>query len=130
MLIIGRVSQNRAMIRPALRQEAARTGTWSTYPRKLLFRGASGTAILTPRDLPLHTPAEGLRSAHSMGTLPPLGLCMERVQAIFSIPAEITGATWLHRDTRPLVPGVDAGSTTTKAVLIDPDTRDVVAWEP
>lgn len=86
-------------------------------PESLWFE-AWGCALLT-RDTPLYRRPQ-LASPVTLGRLPPLRLCAERVRVISAPPH----AALPHA---PLVLGVDAGSTTTKAVVLDPATRLVVA---
>jgi activator of 2-hydroxyglutaryl-CoA dehydratase len=79
---------------------------------------AWGTALLT-RDEPLHKSLQ-ISVQPSLGQLPPLHLYAGRVQVI-AAPARRSPSDG------PLVMGVDAGSTTTKVVLLDPVTCGVVA---
>jgi predicted CoA-substrate-specific enzyme activase len=79
---------------------------------------AWGTALLT-RDKPLHRSPK-ISVQPTLGRLPPLNLFADRVQVIPAQPRQ-------PPPEGPMVLGVDAGSTTTKAVLLDPGTGGVVA---
>jgi len=115
VLLIGGVSGNAAMLAalrdklPAVEVRVVAESPWFE---------AWGTALLT-RDQPVHHSPWIARSA-SLGELPPLARYAARVQVI-AAPARAPPAAG------PLVLGVDSGSTTTKAVLLDPATRAVVA---
>ncbi len=115
VLLIGGVSRNAAML-AALRTKLPGT-EFVVRPESPWFE-AWGTALLT-RDKPLY------RSPHisvqpSLGRLPPLSLFADRVQVIPARPRQ-------PPPEGPMVLGLDAGSTTTKAVLLDPATGGVVA---
>ena len=79
---------------------------------------AWGSALIV-RDLPLEKSPK-LSAPPALGSLPPLNRYTERVQVI-PTPSQQPAPNG------PLILGVDAGSTTTKAVLIDPTTHGVVA---
>jgi len=114
-LLIGGVTRNAAML-VALREKLPGT-EFVVLPESPWFE-AWGSALLT-RDEPLYrSPKISIRP--SLGQLPPLNLYTDRVQVIATPP-------WQSPPEGPLVLGVDAGSTTTKAVLLDPATRSVVA---
>ena len=115
MLLVGGVSQNRAMV-ASLQAKLPETEL-IVLPEGPYFE-ALGTAILTRKD-PVYASPQ-LKIIASMDTLAPLAPCAERVQVISASPPDRSVAG-------PLVLGVDAGSTTTKAVLIDPRTSDIVA---
>ena len=71
------------------------------------------------RDEPLYQ-SPNISVQPGLGQLPPLNLYTDRVQVIAAPPRQ-------PPPDGPMVLGVDAGSTTTKAVLLDPATRGVVA---
>lgn len=79
---------------------------------------AWGTALLT-RDQPLYKSPHISRPA-SLTRLPPLNRHGDRVQVITAPPRRAP-------PNEPMILGVDAGSTTTKAILLDPSTLAVVA---
>ena len=79
---------------------------------------AWGTALLV-RDSPSEMSPK-IAAQPGLGRLPPLHLYGERVQVIPAPPRQAP-------PDGPLVLGVDAGSTTTKAILLDPSTHAVVA---
>lgn len=115
VLLIGGVSRNAAML-AALREKL--TGTeFVVLPESPWFE-AWGCALLT-RDEPLYK-SPNLSVPPSLGQLPPLQLHSGRVQVVAASPRQLASAG-------PLVLGVDAGSTTTKAVLLEASTRGVVA---
>ena len=115
VLLIGGVTRNVAML-AALREKQPGT-EFVVLPESFWFE-AWGAALLT-RDEPLHTsPAFSIQP--SLGQLPPLHLYTERVNVIAAPSCQPPPAG-------ALVLGVDAGSTTTKAVMLDPATRGVVA---
>jgi predicted CoA-substrate-specific enzyme activase len=115
VLLIGGVTRNAAIL-AALREKLPGT-EFVVLPESPWFE-AWGSALLT-RDEPLFkSPKIAVQS--SLGQLPPLNLYTERVKVIAAPP-------WQSPPDGPLVLGVDAGSTTTKAVLLDPLTRGVVA---
>ena len=115
VLLIGGVTQNRALV-AALREKRPAT-EFVVLPESPWFE-AWGTSLLT-RDHPLHT-APKLSVPARLGHLPPLSCYAEQVQVI---AAPIRQAP----PDGPMVLGVDGGSTTTKAVLLDPATLGVVA---
>jgi len=115
VLLIGGVTRNDAMV-AALRAKLPAT-EFVVLPEGPWFE-AWGTALLV-RDAPYETaPKIGVQP--SLGRLPPLHLYGERVQVIDTPPRQAP-------PDGPLVLGVDAGSTTTKAILLDPSTQAVVA---
>jgi predicted CoA-substrate-specific enzyme activase len=115
VLLIGGVTRNAAML-AALREKLPGT-EFVALPESGWFE-AWGSALLT-RDKPLHKSPK-ISVQPSLGRLPSLRLYTDRVQVIAAPPRQPPPAG-------PLVLGVDAGSTTTKAVLMDPATRGVVA---
>lgn len=115
VLLIGGVTRNTAML-AALRGKLPQT-EFVVLPESPWFE-AWGTALLT-RDEPLyHEPK--ISAQATMDRLPPLHLSSDRVRVVDAPSPQ--GAS--HG---PMVLGVDAGSTTTKAVLMNPVTRAVVA---
>jgi predicted CoA-substrate-specific enzyme activase len=115
ILVIGGVSQNAALL-SALRAKLPSTEV-IVVPESLCFE-AWGCALLTRDDPCYRSPKISLQPAPD--SFPPLHRQAERVQVIAPQP----------RQAAPdglLVLGLDAGSTTTKAVLLDPSTRGVVA---
>ncbi len=115
VLLIGGLTRNPAMV-AALR--AKLTGVeFVVLPESPWFE-AWGAALLT-RDQPLHSVPQ-FRQQAVMSSLPSLGefAGLVRVVPTPPLPPPPDG---------PLVLGVDAGSTTTKAVLLDPATRALVA---
>ncbi len=115
VLLIGGVTRNAAMV-AALREKLPAT-EFVVVPESFWFE-AWGAALLT-RDAPQFK-APQLAPQANLTRLPALSLYHERVRVL---PAE----PWQPPPDGPLVLGLDAGSTTTKAVLIDPATRAVVA---
>ena len=115
VLLIGGMTHNAAMA-AALREKQPCT-EFMVLPESPWFE-AWGSALLT-RDKPLYQSPQ-LSIQPSLGQLPPLNLHAGLVQAISAPPRLPVPAV-------PLTLGVDAGSTTTKAVLIDPSTHGVVA---
>ncbi len=115
VLLIGGVTRNGAML-AALQQKLLGT-EFVVLPESPWFE-AWGTALLV-RDSPCEKSPK-ISPQPGFGSLPPLNLFGERVQVIPAPPhqAPPEGA---------LVLGVDAGSTTTKAILLDPSTHGVVA---
>lgn len=115
VLLIGGVSRNRALV-AALRRKLPDV-EFVVLSESPYFE-ALGTALLT-RDAPrFREPQVSIKP--SLSRLPPLGAHGDRSRVL---PAEA-------RETRvdgPLVLGVDAGSTTTKAVLLHPATRRVIS---
>ena len=115
VLLIGGVSRNAALL-SALRAKLPSVEI-IVVPESLCFE-AWGCALLT-RDDPLYSsPKISLQPA--MDSLPPLLRQAGRVQVIAPLPRQAPSGGLL-------VLGLDAGSTTTKAVLLDPSTRGVVA---
>ncbi|HET7006599.1 MAG TPA: acyl-CoA dehydratase activase, partial [Candidatus Binatia bacterium] len=115
VLLIGGVTRNAAML-AALRDKLPST-EFVVLPESVWFE-AWGSALLT-RDQPLYSSPKFAAQA-TLSHLPALSLYDDRVQ-IISAPAlqpPPDGA---------MVLGVDAGSTTTKAILLDPATHGVVA---
>jgi predicted CoA-substrate-specific enzyme activase len=115
MLLIGGVSRNSALL-SALREKLPSMEI-VVVPESLCFE-AWGCALLTRDDPHYSSPKISLQPA--MDSLPPLLSQAGRVRVIAP----------LLRQAPPeglLVLGLDAGSTTTKAVLLDPSTRGVVA---
>ncbi|MDH3443038.1 MAG: acyl-CoA dehydratase activase, partial [Deltaproteobacteria bacterium] len=115
VLLIGGVTRNAAMI-AALREKLPTT-EFIVLPESPWFE-AWGTALVT-RDQPLYS-APHLPSQASLGRLPALNFYGDRVHVIAPPPHQ-------PPPDGPMILGVDAGSTTTKAVFIDPATRNVVA---
>ena len=115
VLLIGGVTHNDAML-AALRAKLPDT-EFVVLPESPWFE-AWGTALLT-RDAPRERSPK-LAAQPDLGHLPPLHLYGERVHVIAAPPLQAP-------PDGPLVLGVDAGSTTTKAVLLDPSTHKVVA---
>ena len=116
LLIVGGVGQNRAMI-AALRDKAC-THTSHRAAGESLFRGARDRRA-DPRAEPLyHAPRLSLETP--FGTLPRLDQYADRVTLV---PNSETDPSM----SGTLVLGIDVGSTTTKAVLIDPHSRGIVA---
>ncbi|MHC4981473.1 MAG: anhydro-N-acetylmuramic acid kinase, partial [Planctomycetota bacterium] len=115
VLLIGGVSRNAAML-AALREKLA-SAEIEVRPESPWFE-AWGSALLA-RDEPRHRSPK-ISVPPSLGSLPPLERYADRVQVIDAPPHEDPGDG-------PLVLGVDAGSTTTKAVLLEPVHQGVVA---
>ena len=115
VLLIGGVTRNAAML-AALREKQPGTG-FVTLPESPWFE-AWGCALLT-RDEPRHQRPQ-LSRPPVLDSLPPLHRCAGRVK-VMAAPQYQAPADGL------LVLGLDAGSTTTKAVLLDPSTRGIVA---
>jgi predicted CoA-substrate-specific enzyme activase len=115
VLLIGGVTRNAAML-AALREKRPAT-EFVVLPESPWFE-AWGSALLT-RDEP-HYKSPHISSQASPGRLPPLSRYTDQVQVI--------AAPWRQpAPDGPMVLGVDAGSTTTKAILLDPATNGVVA---
>lgn len=114
VLLIGGVAGNAAMI-AALREKLPATEL-VVLPESTWFE-AWGTALLT-RDEALHK-SPHLAQQTNLSRLPPLNLYQDRVQVIAT-------QRWQAPPDQPIILGVDAGSTTTKAILLDPVTRAVV----
>lgn len=115
VLLIGGLTRNAAML-AALREKLPKT-EFVVLPESPWFE-AWGCALLT-RDEPLYKSPK-ISVLPGLGQLPPLHLYAERVQIIAAPPRQPPPDC-------PLVLGVDAGSTTTKVVLLDAATRGVVA---
>ncbi len=115
VLLIGGVTHNDAML-AALRAKLPHT-EFVVLPESAWFE-AWGTALLT-RDHPQER-APKLAAQPELGHLPPLRQYGERVHVITTPPLQAP-------PDGPLILGVDAGSTTTKAILLDPSTHKVVA---
>ncbi|MGD1085570.1 MAG: acyl-CoA dehydratase activase, partial [Verrucomicrobiota bacterium] len=115
VLLIGGVSRNAAML-AALRAKLPDT-EFVLRPESPWFE-AWGAALLT-RDQPLHRSPK-LSVPPPLGRLPPLRSFAGQVQIIPAPPRQ-------PPPDGPMVLGVDAGSTTTKAVLLDPANGVVVA---
>ncbi len=115
MLIIGGVSQNAALL-SALREKLPSTEI-IVLPESLCFE-AWGCALLTRDDPRYRSPK--ISPQRMPDNFPPLNRQTDRVQVIAPLPRQAP-------PNGPLVLGLDAGSTTTKAVLLDPTTRGVVA---
>jgi activator of 2-hydroxyglutaryl-CoA dehydratase len=115
VLLIGGVTRNAAMLE-ALRDKLPNT-EFIVLPESAWFE-AWGSALLT-RDNPLH---KSPRISHppAFDTLPPLRQFEDQVEVMTSPPLQAP-------PDGPMVLGVDAGSTTTKTILLDPATRAVVA---
>lgn len=110
VLVIGGVTRNEAMLK-ALREKLPTT-EFVVLPESPWLE-AWGTALLT-RDSPIDkTPNISVQP--TLGTLPPLSQYSGRVEVLTAPP-------WQAPPEGPMVLGVDAGSTTTKAVLLDPAT--------
>src|SRR5271157_3392526 len=115
VLVIGGVSHNEAML-AALRDKLPDT-SFVVLPESPWFE-AWGSALLVrdePRD---RSPRISVQP--SLGTLPSLSSSAGHVHVIAEPPRQ-------SPPEGPLVLGVDAGSTTTKTILLDPSTRAVVA---
>jgi len=115
VLLIGGVTQNEAMV-AALRAKRP-TAEFVVRPESAWFE-AWGCALLT-RDAPRHRTPQTV-APRALDRLPALRGSAAQVRVIPAPPDQPAPAG-------PLVLGVDAGSTTTKAVLVDPATRAVVA---
>jgi predicted CoA-substrate-specific enzyme activase len=115
VLVIGGVSQNAALL-SALREKLPSTEI-VVVPESLCFE-AWGCALLT-RDDPRYSSPK-ISPQPVPDSFPPLHRQAGRVQVIAPLPRQAPTDGLL-------VLGLDAGSTTTKAVLLDPSTRGVVA---
>ena len=115
VLLIGGVTRNAAML-AALREKLPAT-EFVVLPESPWFE-AWGSALLT-RDEPAYSSPK-IAVPTTLSHLPPLSLYSDRVQVIPAPPAQ-------PAPDGPMVLGVDAGSTTTKAILLDPATKGVVA---
>jgi predicted CoA-substrate-specific enzyme activase len=116
VLLIGGVTRNTSVL-AALREKLAGTEL-IVLPESPWFE-AWGSALLT-RDKPVHKSPKISRQP-VFESLPPLHRYADRVQVLAEPP----------RPSPPpdgqLVLGVDAGSTTTKVILLDPLTRSILA---
>lgn len=115
VLLIGGVTRNAAML-AALREKLPST-EFVVLPESPWFE-AWGSALMT-RDEPLYCSPKIALPA-TLSHLPALGLYSDRVQVIAAPPRQTA-------PNGPMLLGVDAGSTTTKAILVDPASRGVVA---
>ncbi|MHC4949050.1 MAG: acyl-CoA dehydratase activase, partial [Planctomycetota bacterium] len=115
VLLIGGVTRNAAAV-AALREKLASVEI-VVRPESPWFE-AWGTALLA-RDEPRPGPPR-ISAPASFGRLPALDRYADRVRMVAAPPDGAPGD-------RPLVLGVDAGSTTTKAILLDPVRRVVAA---
>ncbi len=115
VLVIGGMSRNSAML-AALREKRPST-EFVVSPESHFFE-AWGCALIT-RDDPHYTQPR-ISPQPGLASFPTLRRYAGRVQIIAS-PARQAPQEG------PLVLGIDAGSTTTKAVLLDPNSRSVVA---
>jgi len=115
VLLIGGVTRNTAML-AALREKLPST-EFVVLPESSWFE-AWGSALLT-RDQPLYD-APRIAAQAILSHLPALNLYDDRVEVIpaRALQAPPAGA---------MVMGVDAGSTTTKAILLDPSSHGIVA---
>jgi predicted CoA-substrate-specific enzyme activase len=114
VLLIGGVTRNAALV-AALREKCS--AEFVVLPESPWFE-AWGSALLT-RDEPLHKSPK-ISHPSGLASLPPLQSYADRVQVIAAPPRQAAPSGLL-------VLGVDAGSTTTKTVLLDPATHGVVA---
>jgi len=115
VLLIGGLAQNAAMV-AALRTKRPKI-EFVVRPESAWFE-AWGSALLA-RDEPRY-PQPQTMTCPSLDRLPPLSAFADRVRVIAAPPRQAAPAG-------PLVLGIDAGSTTTKAVPPDPATRGIVA---
>ena len=115
VLLIGGVTRNAAML-SALREKLPAT-EFSVLPESPWFE-AWGSALLT-RDEPLYK-APKISAQATLSHLPALSLYSEHVQVIAAPPQQ-------DPPDGPMALGLDAGSTTTKAILLDPATHGVAA---
>ena len=115
VLLIGGVTRNAAML-AALREK--RPGTQFVVTPESPWFEAWGSALLT-RDEPLYK-SPHISSPASSSRLPALRRYDEQVQVL-------TAPLRQPPPNGPMVLGVDAGSTTTKAILLDAATSGVVA---
>src|SRR5271165_2100183 len=115
VLLIGGVTRNAAMV-AALREKLPAT-EFVVRPESPWFE-AFGSALLT-RDEPLYKKPEIAKQA-TLSQLAPPHLSGDHVQVIAAPSPQAP-------PDGPMIMGLDAGSTTTKAVLIDPATRAMVA---
>lgn len=115
LLLIGGVTRNPAML-AALREKMPET-EFVVLPESPWFE-AWGSALLA-RDEQLYREPK-ISAQASLVRLPPLNHSRDLVRIIAAPALQAVPEG-------PMVLGVDAGSTTTKAVLMDPGTRAVVA---
>ncbi|HET6277323.1 MAG TPA: anhydro-N-acetylmuramic acid kinase, partial [Candidatus Polarisedimenticolia bacterium] len=115
VLVIGGVSRNAALL-AALRDKLPRT-EFVVLPESPWFE-ALGCALLA-RDHPRPS-SPGVAPQPRFARLPPLRLYAGRVRVVAAQPAS-------PPPDGPLVLGVDAGSTTTKAVLLSPADAGIAA---
>jgi predicted CoA-substrate-specific enzyme activase len=115
VLLIGGVAQNPAML-AALRMKRPEV-EFVVRPESVWFE-AWGSALLA-RDTRLHRRPQ-TTAPRPLDRLPPLSAYTSQVRVITAPPNQAPPDT-------PLALGVDAGSTTTKAVLLDPATRGLIA---
>ena len=115
VLLIGGLAQNAAMV-AALRTKRPKI-EFVVRPESAWFE-AWGSALLA-RDEPRYRQPQTV-TCPSLDRLPPLSAFADRVRVIAAPPRQAAPAG-------PLVLGIDAGSTTTKAVLLDPATRGIIA---
>ena len=115
LLLIGGLAQNRALV-AALEGKLPQVKI-VVLPESPYFE-ALGAAVLT-RGQPIYD-HPCLTVKPPLGILPPLAPSREQVIVMSAPPADRSAVG-------PFVLGVDAGSTTTKAVLLDPATRGIVA---
>jgi predicted CoA-substrate-specific enzyme activase len=114
VLLIGGVTRNDALVQ-ALREKLPDTEL-ITLPESPWFE-AWGTALLTSQN-PLYK-SPHISPLPVFDTLPPLHHYKDQVQILVAPPLQAP-------PNGPLVLGVDAGSTTTKVVLLDPATQAIV----
>jgi predicted CoA-substrate-specific enzyme activase len=115
VLVIGGVSQNAALL-SALREKLPSTEI-VVLPESLFFE-AWGCALLTRDEHRYDCPK--ISPQPLPDSYPPLRRQEGRVQVIAPLPRQASAGGLL-------VLGLDAGSTTTKVVLLDPATKGVVA---
>jgi predicted CoA-substrate-specific enzyme activase len=115
VLLIGGVTRNRAIL-AALRGKRPAT-EFVVAPESPWFE-AWGSALLT-RDEPLYK-SPRISAQASPSRLPPLTRYADQVKVVDAPLRQ-------PPPSGPMVLGVDAGSTTTKAILLDPATEGVVA---
>jgi predicted CoA-substrate-specific enzyme activase len=115
VLLIGGVTRNEALVK-TLREKLPAVEL-VVLPESPWFE-AWGSALLT-RDNPVYK-SPCIARPPVFETLPPLHGFIDQVQVMAVPPLEAP-------PDGPLVLGVDAGSTTTKAILLDPKTRGLVA---